>query len=101
MRHVNIQAQIGIAFPTFPQHLGPYEVFQAGTGFSVPIFDLTLWRRWQASKASVTATGAEEQTVREQIAALVVSQYLGSLRAAVDAQEAQSSDDLSQTPSDQ
>ena len=101
MRHVNIQAQIGIAFPTFPRYLGPYEVFQAGTGFSVPIFDLTLWRRWQASKASVTATGAEEQTVREQIAALVVSQYLGGLRAAEDVRAAQSRVDLAQALFDQ
>src|SRR5258708_9773367 len=68
VHRVNIQALIGIPFPGFPQHVGPYEVFQAGPGFSAPIFDLTLWRRWQAAKSNVTATGAEEQTVREQIA---------------------------------
>ena len=79
VRRVNIQSQIGIPFPGFPQHIGPYEVFQAGPGFSAPIFDLTLWRRWQASQSNVTATAAEEQTVREQISALVVSQYLGGL----------------------
>jgi outer membrane protein len=101
VRRVNIQAQIGIPFPGFPQHVGPYEVFQAGPGFSAPIFDLTLWRRWQASQSNVTATAAEEQTVREQISALVVSQYLGGLRAAADVKAAQSRVDLAQALFDQ
>src|ERR1039458_1241540 len=64
----------------FPGHLGPYEVYQAGPAFSVPVFDLTLWRRWQASKEGVGTSRAQNQGVREQIAMLVVSQYLGSLR---------------------
>ncbi|HXI44277.1 MAG TPA: TolC family protein [Bryobacteraceae bacterium] len=101
VHRVNIQALIGVSFPGFPQHVGPYEVFQAGPGFSAPIFDLTLWRRWQASKSNVTASGAEEQTVREQIAALVVSQYLGGLRAAADVKAAQSRVDLAQALFDQ
>jgi outer membrane protein TolC len=101
VRRVNIQAQIGIPFPGFPQHVGRYEVFQAGPGFSAPIFDLTLWRRWQASQSNVTATAAEEQTVREQISALVVSQYLGGLRAAADVKAAQSRVDLAQALFDQ
>ncbi len=101
IHRVNIQALIGIPFPGFPQHVGPFEVFQAGPGFSAPIFDLTLWRRWQAAKSNVAATGAEEQTVREQIAALVVSQYLGGLRAAEDVKAAQSRVDLAQALFDQ
>ncbi len=101
VHRVNIQALIGIPFPGFPQHVGPYEVFQAGPGFSVPIFDLTLWRRWQASKSNVTSTTAQEQTVREQVAALVVSQYLGGLRAAADVKSAQSRVDLAQALFDQ
>src|SRR5271169_4429243 len=51
VQRANIQALIGESFPGFPQHVGPYEVFQAGPGFSMPIFDLSLWRRWQASKS--------------------------------------------------
>src|ERR1019366_472942 len=80
----------------FPGHLGPFEVYQAGPAFSVPVFDLTLWRRWQASKEGVSTSRAQNQGVREQIAMLVVSQYLGSLRAAADVKAAQSRVDLAQ-----
>ncbi|MCU1275565.1 MAG: outer rane efflux protein, partial [Bryobacterales bacterium] len=80
----NLSALTGRPIPGFPQHIGPFAIFQAGLNFSVPIFDLTLWRRWQASKSNVTATAAQEQTAREQIALLVVSQYLAGLRTAAD-----------------
>jgi len=96
VQRANIQALIGESFPGFPQHVGPYEVFQAGPGFSMPIFDLSLWRRWQASKSNVTATSAQQDAVREQIAELVVSQYLAGLRAAADVKSAQSRVDLAQ-----
>lgn len=85
----------------FPGHLGPYQVFQVGPDFSVPIFDLTLWRRWQASKEGVAASRAQDKDVREQIAMLVVSQYLGSLRASADVKAAQSRVDLAQALYDQ
>ncbi len=80
----------------FPGHLGPYQVFQAGPQFSVPIFDLTLWRKWQASKEGVGTSRAQNQGVREQIAMLVVSQYLASLRASADVKAAQSRVELAQ-----
>lgn len=80
----------------FPGHLGPFQVDQAGPNFSVPIFDLTLWRRWQASKEGVSTSRAQNEGVREQIATLVVSQYLGSLRASADVKAAQSRVDLAQ-----
>jgi outer membrane protein len=67
----------------------------------MPIFDLSLWRRWQASKSSVTATSAQQDTVREQIAELVVSQYLAGLRTAADVKSAQSRVDLAQALYDQ
>ena len=96
VQRTNIQALFGSPFPGIPQHLGPFETFTTGAYFSQTIFDLTLWRRWRASKESVRATGAQEQTVREQYAALVVSQYLGSLRAAADVQAAESRVKLAQ-----
>jgi len=100
-RRQNIETGFGQKIPGIPEHSGPFQVFNAGVAVGTPIFDLTLWRRWQASKASVTATGAEEQTVREQIAALVVSQYLGGWRAAADVKAAQSRVDLAQALFDQ
>jgi len=96
VQRMNIAALVGRPFPGFPQHIGPFEIFQAGPNFSVPIFDLTLWHRWQASKSNVTATAAQEQTAREQIAVLVVSQYLAGLRAAADVSSAKSRVDLAQ-----
>jgi outer membrane protein len=93
---INLDAFIGRSFPGFSQHIGPFETFQAGPNFSAPILDLSLWRRWQASKSGVTATAAREQAVREQIATLVVSQYLGGLRAAADVKSAQSRVELAQ-----
>jgi len=85
----------------FPGHLGPYAVFNGGPNFSVPLFDLTLWRRWQASKEGVEASRSQDQGVREEIAMLVVSQYLGSLRASADVTAAQSRVDLAQALYDQ
>jgi outer membrane protein TolC len=90
-----------IPFLPLPGHLGPYQVDYAGPSFSVPIFDLTLWRRWQASKEGVETSRAQNQGVREQIATLVVSQYLGSLRASADVKAAQSRVNLAQALYDQ
>jgi outer membrane protein len=92
--------QLPPGFP-FPGHLGPYQVYQGGPTFSAPVFDLTLWRRWQASKEGVNTSRAQNTGVREQITTLVVSQYLGSLRAAADVKAAQSRVDLAQALYDQ
>lgn len=80
---------------------GPFQTFQAGTGFSMPIFDLTLWRRWQASHQGVKASEAQEFTVREQMVMLVVSQYLRSLRVSANVRAAQSRVELAQALYDQ
>ncbi len=99
VRRFNLSAGIGLptvpGFP-LPGHVGPFWVFQGGPSFSSPIFDLTLWRRWQASRETVGQARAQTQSVREQITALVVSQYLGSLRASADVKAAQSRVDLAQ-----
>ena len=62
----NLEAFIGFRIPNFPQHVGPFQTFQAGPGFSMPVFDLTLWRRLEASSHNVDGTHAQELTVREQ-----------------------------------
>jgi outer membrane protein TolC len=92
----NVEALFGSPVPGFPQHIGPFWTVQAGTRFSVPVFDLALWRRWQASRESVHASGAERDIVRELNVQLVVSQYLGGLRAAADLTAAKSRLDLAQ-----
>lgn len=101
VHRANIQTLFGSSLPGFPEHIGPFWVAQAGLSGSVPIFDLTAWRRWQASREGVTGSRAEELTVREQNVQLVVSQYLGSLRAAADVKAAQSRVDLAKALFDQ
>lgn len=96
MHRVNLEAAIGLSFPGFAQHVGPFEVFQVGGSFTASIFDLTLWHRYRSSKLGVNAAAAGEQTAREESVILVVSQYLGSQRAAADVQAAQSRVDLAQ-----
>ncbi len=101
-RHrVNLQTAIGLSFPGFPQHVGPFDVFQGGASINVPVFDLTLWRRYRSSEIGIQASRAEELAAREESVLLVVSQYLGSQRAAADIQAAQSRVDLAQALYDQ
>jgi outer membrane protein TolC/anti-anti-sigma regulatory factor len=97
----NIYALFGSKFPGIPQHGGPFQFFQAGPNVGMPIFDLTLWRRLQSAHQGIRASEAQETTVREQIALLVVSQYLGGMRAGAAVVAAKSRVDLAQALYDQ
>ncbi len=97
----NIRAGIGLTIPGVPEAVGPFQVFQTGSNFSAPVFDLSLWRRWQASRKNILGADAQRQSVREQIVLLVVSQYLASLHASAQTQAAQSQVDLAQALFDQ
>ncbi|MGD0299158.1 MAG: TolC family protein [Bryobacteraceae bacterium] len=101
VHRVNLSAAFGSKIPEFPEHVGPFWLIQGGPSGSLPLFDFTAWRRWQASRETVTGTRAQERTVREENVQLVVSQYLGSLRAAADVKAAQSRVDLSKALFDQ
>uniref|UniRef100_Q01NG6 Outer membrane efflux protein n=1 Tax=Solibacter usitatus (strain Ellin6076) TaxID=234267 RepID=Q01NG6_SOLUE len=98
---VNLEAAIGFRFPGFSQHVGPYRYEQAGVNLQAPVFDLTLWRRYRASVVGIETSRIQELGVREESVLLVVSQYLGSQRAAADVQAAQSRVDLAQALYDQ
>jgi outer membrane protein TolC len=95
---LNLVAQFGgrRIFPGFPGHLGPYPVFSAGPSFNGPILDLTLIRRYQASRNTANASRADSLSTREQVILLVVSQYIGTLRSMADVQASQSRVDLAQ-----
>jgi outer membrane protein len=98
----NIQAQFGgRKIPGFPQHVGPYQIFSAGPSFGGSIFDLTLWKRYQAAKDTANASKATSLSTREQVILLVVSQYIGTLRAVATVQASQSRVDLAQALYDQ
>jgi len=97
----NIEALLGEKFPGIPEHAGPFQSFAAGPQFSMSVLDLSLWRRWQAAGENVHASDADRQSIREQITLLVVSQYLGCLRATADVRAAKSRVDLAQALFDQ
>ena len=100
---VNLRAEFGgqTPFPGFPKSLGPYQVFSAGPSVSAPVFDLTLWQRYQAARNTLNASKANSLSTREQVILLVVSQYIGALRAMADVQASQSRVDLAQALYDQ
>ena len=100
---VNLLAQFGgtTPFPGFPKTLGPYQIFSAGPSVSAPVFDLTLWRRYQAAQNTLSASKANSLSTREQVILLVVSQYIGTLRAAANVQASQSRVELAQALYDQ
>lgn len=95
-RRTNVQAQFGAKIPGIPQHIGPIQIFNAGPVFGMPVFDLSLWRRYQAARNNADASKASSLSTREQVILLVVSQYIGSLRAEADVQASQSRVQLAQ-----
>ncbi len=98
---VNLWAEFGSPFPGIREHAGPFQFFQGGPIVTMPLLDLTLWRRLQAAHQGVSASQAQETAVREQIVLLVVSQYLGGMRANAAVKAAHSRVDLAQALFDQ
>ena len=98
---INLGSTFGADLPIFPHHVGPFQVFQAGTEFSASVFDITLWRKLQASRASLAGARTDERSLRDQTTLLVVSQYLAALRAGEQLKAAQSRVDLAQALFDQ
>ena len=87
--------------PPLPGHIGPYQIFQAGPSFGTPIFDFSLWKRYKATRSSEDAAKAGSDSTREQVILLVVSQYIGGLRAQADVEASRSRVDLAQALYDQ
>jgi outer membrane protein TolC len=98
---INLGSTVGANLPIFPHHVGPFQVFEAGPEFSVSVFDLTLWRKLQASRASLEGARTDERSLRDQTTLLVVSQYLAALRAGEQLKAARSRVDLAQVLFDQ
>jgi outer membrane protein len=98
---INVEAFFGKKFPGIPQHAGPFQIFSAGPTFSAPVFDLTLFRRYQAARETANASKADSLSTREQVILLVVSQYIGTLRAVANVEASQSRVELAQALYDQ
>jgi outer membrane protein len=84
-----------------PGHIGPYNIFSVGPSFSSPIWDFSLWKQYQASRANMDAASANSMSTREQVILLVVSQYIGALRNTADVEASKSRVDLAQALYDQ
>jgi outer membrane protein TolC/anti-anti-sigma regulatory factor len=106
LNRVNLQAEFG-GKPIFPDagqlpgHIGPYQILTAGPAFGTPVIDLALWKHYQASRENVNATKADSLSTREQVILLVVSQYIGSLRAVANVEASRSRVELAQALYDQ
>jgi outer membrane protein TolC len=90
----NLDALMGLPQPQGPQVVGPFNWSQAGLEASAPLFDLSLWKRWRAAGYAEDSARAQGRAVREEIAALVVGQYLRALRATASVNASQSRVDL-------
>jgi len=103
VRRINLQEQLGTAlpFPGIPGHVGPLNVFSTGPDFNSPVFDLTLWDRYRSSRELAGAGNANSLSTREQVILLVVSQYIGTLRAMATVDAARSRVELAQALYDQ
>jgi outer membrane protein TolC len=106
LNRVNLQAEFGGKpifpnSPSLPGHIGPYQIFSAGPAFGTSVVDLSLWKRYQASRENVSATRADSLSTREQVILLVVSQYIGSLRAVANVEASRSRVELAQALYDQ
>jgi len=108
LNRVNLQAEFGgkPLIPAasgflLPNHIGPYQIISAGPAFGTEIFDLALWKRYQASRVNVSASDADSLSTREQVILLVVSQYIGTLRAVANVEASRSRVELAQALYDQ
>jgi outer membrane protein len=103
VRRINLQEQLGTAlpFPGIPGHVGPINILSTGPSFSSAVFDLTLWDRYRSSRELARAGNASSLSTREQVILLVVSQYIGTLRAMATVDAARSRVELAQALYDQ
>jgi outer membrane protein len=97
----NLETAFGRPFPGFAEHLGPFQIFNAGPSASAPILNFAAWSRLHAARENTSAAHAGEQSIREDVVIQTVSQYLGALRAAAQVKAAQTRIDLAQALYDQ
>jgi outer membrane protein len=92
----NLETAFGSRLPGISEHIGPFQIFNAGPSASAPILDFAAWSRLHAAKENTAAAHAGEQSIREDMVLQTVSQYLGALRAAAQVKAAQTRIDLAQ-----
>ena len=92
---VNIPTLPGTSF-SFPSLVGPFSVMDARITGSQSVFDFSTIRRFQASRAGISAARLDMNNAEEQVAARVARAYLSAIRADTDVETAQANVTLSQ-----
>ena len=83
----------GFQFPTF---VGPFTTVDARLNGSQSVLDLSVIRRFQASKVGVTAARSDEDATQEQVATQVARAYLAAVKGDTDVETAQANVTLSE-----
>jgi outer membrane protein len=86
----NLKATFGLQLPDVPPSIGPFQAIHAGPTFQIPVFDLSLLQKYEASGHKLAASRSDAQAIREQIILLAVSEYAAHLRATADVVAAKS-----------
>jgi outer membrane protein len=95
-------AALGISFATpipgfqIPTFVGPFHTLDARLTGTQSVFDFSSIRRYQASKAGVSAATSDVENTEEQVAAQVARAYLAAVRSDADVESAQANVKLSQ-----
>ena len=76
--------------PSFqiPQFVGPFTTLDGRVSATQSVFDISTYRRYQASKMAVSAARSDVKGTEEQVAAQVARAYLGAVRADADVEAA-------------
>ena len=79
-----------------PQFVGPFTTLDARVSGTQSVFDISAYRRYQASKIAVSAARSDVKGSEEQVAAVVARAYLGAVRADTDVETARANVTLSE-----
>ena len=91
---LGLQVQTPIPGVVIPRFVGPFSTFDARAFVSQKIFDLAAIRRFQASRAGVRLSRAEDESTRDLVSQQVGRGYLGAMRAEASLETAQANLDL-------
>ena len=83
----------GFSFSTF---VGPFTTVDARVTGSQSVFDFSVIRRYQASKAGVTAARSDSDATQEQVASQVGRAYIAAVKGDADVETAQANVTLSE-----
>src|SRR5580704_15972327 len=83
----------GFSFPTF---VGPFTTVDARVTGSQNVLDLSIIRRYQASKVGITAARSDSAATQEQVASQVARAYLAAVKGDADVETAQANVTLSE-----